>query len=496
MLPLRAFRVRFGAQVGQLPAQLVEAGDAGGVGLLGQCRLLDLQPHDPAGQLVQLGRHRVDLGTQPRAGLVNQVDRLVGQEPVGDVAMAQGRRGHKGRVLDLDTVEDLQPLAQAAQDRDRILHGGLVDHYRLESPGQRGVLLHALAVLVERGGSDHVQLAAGQHWLEHVAGVHRALGGPGAHDGVQLVDEEQDPSLGGLHLGQHGLEPFLELAAVLGSGDERAYVEREDGLVLQSFGDVTLDDPLGQAFRDGGLAHSGVADEDRVVLGLAGQDLDDPPDLGVAADDRVELAAAGLVDEVSAIFLERLVGHLGHRRCDPLVASHPGQGRQERVTGDAVILEQTPGRGPRALIGQGEEEVLDRHVLVLESAGLALRGVQQPGQALGDEHLTRRGAGARDLGSAGQFGLDVAPHRVRIRPDGGDQTGYEALGLVEQGEQQVFPVDLGVPQTQRLGLGVVECFLRLLGQPVHVHGVLLERRNSVSSSSMRSSRSSTRPIAA
>ena len=74
----------------------------------------------------------------------------------------------------------------------------LVDHDRLEPPLQRGVLLDVLAVLVERGRADHVQLAAGQHRLEHVAGVHRALGGAGADHGVQLVDEQQDPALGGL----------------------------------------------------------------------------------------------------------------------------------------------------------------------------------------------------------------------------------------------------------------------------------------------------------
>ena len=33
------------------------------------------------------------------------------------------------------------------------------------------------------------QLTAGQHGLEHVAGVHGALGGTGAHDRVQFVDE-------------------------------------------------------------------------------------------------------------------------------------------------------------------------------------------------------------------------------------------------------------------------------------------------------------------
>ena len=58
-------------------------------------------------------------------------------------------------------------------------------------------------------------------------------------------------------------------------------------------GHVAADDPLGQPLDDRGLADAGVADEHRVVLGLAGQDLDHPPDLGVAADDRVELAGRG-----------------------------------------------------------------------------------------------------------------------------------------------------------------------------------------------------------
>ena len=131
---------------------------------------------------------------------------------------------------------------------------GLVDHDGLEAALQGGVLLDVLAVLVQRGRADHVQLAAGQHRLEHVARVHRALGGAGADHGVQLVDEQQDPALGGLDLGQHGLEPLLELAAVLGPGDQRAHVEREDRLVAQSFGHVAAHDALGQALDDGRLA--------------------------------------------------------------------------------------------------------------------------------------------------------------------------------------------------------------------------------------------------
>ena len=47
--------------------------------------------------LVELGRHRVDLGAQLGRRLVDQVDGLVGQEAVGDVAVRQHRRGRPGR---------------------------------------------------------------------------------------------------------------------------------------------------------------------------------------------------------------------------------------------------------------------------------------------------------------------------------------------------------------------------------------------------------------
>jgi hypothetical protein len=86
-LPLGTHRIGLGAQVGELLAQLVEPGNRCRVVLLLERRLLDLQPHDLAGDLVELRRHRVDLGAQPRARLVDEVDRLVREEAVGQVAM-------------------------------------------------------------------------------------------------------------------------------------------------------------------------------------------------------------------------------------------------------------------------------------------------------------------------------------------------------------------------------------------------------------------------
>ena len=116
---------------------------------------------------------------------------------------------------------------------------------------------------------------------------------------------------------QHGLEALLELAAVLGAGHHRAQVQRDQPLVLEALGDVAVHDAPREPLDDGGLAHAGVADEHRVVLGAPGQHLDDPADLLVAADDRVELAGAGRVGEVAPVLLQRLVGVLRLLAGDP-----------------------------------------------------------------------------------------------------------------------------------------------------------------------------------
>ena len=105
---------------------------------------------------------------------------------------------------------------------------------------------------------------------------------------------------------QHRLQPLLELAAVLGAGEQRRHVERQHALALERLGHFAVDDALREAFDDRGLAHARLADQHRIVLGAALQDLDHAADLVVAADDRVELARAGALGEIERVFLERL----------------------------------------------------------------------------------------------------------------------------------------------------------------------------------------------
>src|SRR5690606_36818010 len=120
------------------------------------------------------------------------------------------------------------------------------------------------------------QLPAGKHRFEHVGGVHRALGGAGTYECVELVEEGDDLALGGGDLLENGLEPLLELPPVLGSGDHGPEIEGDDPLVLQTFGDVPGGNPAGEPLDVRGLAHSGLTDQHGVVLGAPGKNLDDP----------------------------------------------------------------------------------------------------------------------------------------------------------------------------------------------------------------------------
>src|SRR5208283_2820469 len=279
---------------------------------------LDLELHHPAIHFVELDRHRFLLGPQFGRRFVNQIDRLVGQEAIGDVALRQHRGGDQRGILDPDAVMNLVALLEAAQDRDGVLDARLLDQDRLEAPLQRRVLLDMLAILIQRGRANTMQFTARQHRLEQIRRVHRAFRRARANDRVQLVDKQNDLALAGLHLFQDRLQALLELAAELRAGYQRTHVERDNPAILEPLRDVAGNDPLGQALDDRGLADARLADQHGIILGAPRQHLDNPANLLVAPDYRVELARRGELREIAPVTLQRLVGRLGIRRGYPL----------------------------------------------------------------------------------------------------------------------------------------------------------------------------------
>ena len=166
-------------------------------------------------ELPVVGRCLHATDAQARARFVDEVDRLVGKVTVGDVPVGEVRRRHDRLVGDGDPVVLLVAVAQALQDLDRVRNRGLLDLDRLEPALERSVLLEVLAVLVERGGTDGLELAACEHRLEDARGVDRAFGRARTDERVQLVDEQDDVAARA-DLLQHLLEALLEVAAVAG----------------------------------------------------------------------------------------------------------------------------------------------------------------------------------------------------------------------------------------------------------------------------------------
>ena len=327
----------------------------------------------------------------------------------------------------------LVPRLEAAEDRDGVLHRGLAHHDRLEAPLERGVLLDVLAVLVERGGADAAQITARELGLEEIRRVHRAFGGAGADDRVQLVDEADDLAVRLRDLLEHGLQPVLELAAILRAGDDGADVERDQPLVLERLGHVARHDAQGQALDDGGLADAGLTDEDRVVLRAAREHLDDAADLLVTADDGIELALARQLGEVAGVALERLVLLLRILIGDPLAAAYFLQRLVDTVGRDTVLGEHATDAV--ALAGKRPQQVLRRHVLVLEALGLGLSALERRAQPLAEVVLaTAAPHGGQALERLLERTLDDLGARAELGEDRADHT----LALLEQRQQQVL----------------------------------------------------------
>jgi hypothetical protein len=240
--------------------------------------------------------------------------------------------------------------------------------------------------------------------------------------------------LGRLDLRQHRLQPLLELAAVLGPGDEGPHVQGHQPLLLQPLGDVTGDDAPGEPLDDRRLADTRLADQDRVVLRPPGEDLHHPADLLVAADHRVHLSLAGQRREVAAVLLQGLVGRLGVLAGHPLGAADLLQGGEEGVAGE-IRLFQGVG-GPAAVAAEErQEEVLHRDVLILERLRLLFRLVGDPAGRLVEVGLAGALAGHR--GELREVRLHRLLYRRRRHAGDADQLRHQPLLLFQERREEV-----------------------------------------------------------
>ena len=128
---------------------------------------------------------------------------------------------------------------------------------------------------------------------------------------MHLVDEQDHFTFGMGDFVQHRLQAFLEFTAVLRTGDQGTHIQRHQLLVGNRIRNVTIDDAQGQTFGNRGLTHTGVTNQNRVILGPARQNLHRAANFIVATDNRVDLALTRRFGQVASIFLERVITFLG-----------------------------------------------------------------------------------------------------------------------------------------------------------------------------------------
>ena len=290
-----------------------------------------------------------------RARFIDDVDRLVGQMAVVDEARRQFGRRRQGRSRVFHAVMFFEARLEAAQNLDGLLDRRLVDVHFLETAGERMVFFEHAAEFRVRGRADAFQLAIRQCRFQQVGGVQRAARRrAGTDDGVDLVDE-QDAVRIVLQLLEHGFQALFEVTAVFGTGQQGAHVQRIHDGILQDFRHIALRDAIGQAFGDGRLAHARLADEQRIVLAAAAQDLDHAVDFFLAADQRVDLAfGSGLVQVLRELVeraflrlaLDRRVFHAfgGFRAFRRLVLAHAVRNEIDHIEARHALLVQVVDR--------------------------------------------------------------------------------------------------------------------------------------------------------
>src|SRR5438876_2972143 len=439
---------------------LIAEGGSGLVILVGdRLFFLDLKVADLLLHRLEIRRCGRQLHANAGRRLIHQVDRLVRQRAIRNVTHRELGRRFDGLVGHGDAVMLLVKRLDAVQDRDRLDQRRFVDEDRLEAALEGRILLDVLAVLVEGGGADALDLAARESGLEDVGGIDRAFRRARTDQRVQLVDEEHHLATGPDFI-EDLLQALFELAAVLGAGDERAHVEREHPLAAQRLGDVAEHDLLGQAFGNRSLADAGLADQRRVVLGPAGQDLDDPLDLGLAADHRDEGVLGRQVRQVAAELVEQ--GRLGWllrggrlfveaalvQQAVDLAAHLLEVGTEvlEDVGGDALTLDQ-----------ESEQQVLGANVVVPHPAGFLEGDLDDLLDPRGGDDLLDD-----DAFVAAQYRLDGGADLVDLDAKVVQHLGREAFAFAQQTKEQVLGADIRVVRALGLFLGERQDLLRSL----------------------------------
>ena len=262
--------------------------------------LLDLLPAD--GLRTRVFRQELLRG----AGLVDHIDRLVGQVQILQVLRRQRDRTLERRIRVRHTMVRFVVRTETLENLDRLVFRRLEHIDFLEAARQTSVLVERLLHIAERRRTDAAKGAVRQRWLQETAGIHGATrSGARADQGMNLIDEEDGVRLAAEPV-EHLLHALFEVAAIAGAGEQRPEVERVHLRILERIRYVAFVNLERQTLGKSRLANTGLPDQQRIVLSTPAEHLNHSLELQVAADERIDLPSSRPLHEIGRVGLERV----------------------------------------------------------------------------------------------------------------------------------------------------------------------------------------------
>ena len=237
---------------------------------------------------------------------------------------------------------------------------------------------------------------------------------------------------------------------------------------------------LRQALDDGGLAHAGLTQQNRVVLLPAAQHLDHALDFVHAPDHWVELVLAGHLGQITTEGIQRrrlaLTARSSRRAgsdtrirrtgADRLIRISPtGAEQVQHFLANLIQLEsqvhQHLGSHAVLLAQQTQQQVLRTDIVVIQISGLFDRVLDD---FLGPRRL-RKLAHGDHLGAALDQLLDFQAHLPQINVQVLEHVGADARALLDQPEQDVLGADVFMVEALRFLIGQRHYFACTVSEP-------------------------------
>ena len=227
-------------------------------------------------------------------------------------------------------------------------------------------------------------------------------------------------------------------------------------LPFSPFRDLGVDDSLCQSFDDRRLAHAGLPDQHRVVLGPSLQHLDGPAYFVIASYDRIELALFCPLGEIDGELLKRPAVLFRVRIGHGFAAADRIDRLDDRAFRRAVANQEFGDAS--TCLDTGKHEQLTRYELVLSALRELVAEVEVAPEVV--RYLNVAG-GAIDPGQRIERNTELRAQRIHIHACQRQEVADRGALLVEQRRHHMHRFDELVVVAERKALCVRERHLEL-----------------------------------